>query len=201
MESTLKLFSYLFHPLFISVYAVLLYFIFGSATFDYPSIYVMVIQIVIITIFIPLTFYYLLLSVGQVDSIMISSVSQRRIPLIIHAILLMILLRKTVTLEVYPQLHFFFLGSLVSTCMALMLAFLSSKASLHMIGMAAITVFAVGISMHFHIRLIAVIVVLILCNGLVATSRLHMQAHTQKELLAGCIVGSVPQIVLLWFWL
>lgn len=201
MERTLRLFSYLFHPLFISVYAILLYFIYGGAYFNYGAFVVMTVQIVIITIFIPITFYYLLLSLGKVDSIMIAQTSQRRFPLIMHSILLVILLKRTVRLDEHPELHFFFLGCLVSTVTALVLVLLRIKASLHMIGISALAVFAISVSLHAHERLIAPIVVLLLCNGLVATSRLTMKAHSQMELLLGTGIGVIPQLMLLWFWL
>lgn len=201
MERVLRLFSYVFHPLFISVYAVLLYFIYGGYRFEYAELVVTTLQIVIITIFIPITFYYILLSLGKVDSIMLSQTSQRRIPLVIHSILLVILLKRTVPLEVYPELHFFFLGCLVSTCTALILALLRIKASLHMIGISALAIFAIAISLHAQERLIVPIVVLLLCNGLVATSRLVMKAHTHMELVLGTGIGIIPQLMLLYFWL
>lgn len=201
MERVLRLFSYVFHPLFIAVYAVLLYFIYGARTFEYADVYLLTLQLVIITILIPVTFYYLLLSLGKVDSIMLSQTAQRRMPLIIHAVLLMILLRRTVTLSDYPELHFYFLGCLVSTVTALLLVFLGIKASLHMIGISSLTVFAVAISLHGQERLIALVFVLLLCNGLVATSRLAMKAHSQTELALGTGIGIIPQLALLYFWL
>lgn len=201
MKKILPAFSYVFHPLFISVYAVLLFFLFGNHFFQYPDIYLVIIQIVIITIFIPVTFYYLLLSMGKVDSIMLAKRNQRIIPLIIHAILLYILIKKSITVENFPELHFFFLGSLMSTFLALVMIYFEQKVSLHMIGITALTVFTIGISLHFQVRLIFPIVSLILCNGFVASSRLEMKAHTPTELILGSLIGIIPQIGLFYFWL
>lgn len=201
MQKTLRFFSYIFHPLFISVYAALLYFIFGRDYLNYAEIYVTVIQIVIITILIPLTFYYLLLSLRRVDNIMLSEVRQRRIPLIVHCVLLIVLLKRSIPLAVYPELHFFFLASLVSTCAALILVFIGIKASLHMMGISALTIFVMALSLHAHTRLIALVAILLISNGLVATSRLVMKAHSQQELLLGTGLGMIPQLMLLYFWL
>lgn len=201
MKKILPAFSYILHPLFISVYAVLLFFLFGTHFFQYPDIYLVIIQIVIITIFIPVTFYYLLLSMGKVDSIMLAKRNQRIIPLIIHAILLYILIKKSITVEHFPELHFFFLGSLMSTFLALVMLYLEQKVSLHMIGITALTVFTIGISLHFQVRLILPIVLLILCNGFVATSRLDMKAHTPTELVLGSLIGIIPQAGLFYLWL
>jgi hypothetical protein len=38
-------------------------------------------------------------------------------------------------------------------------------------------------------------------NGIVASSRLVMKAHSDKELLVGFLSGVIPQIALLYFWL
>jgi len=197
----LRLFSYLFHPLFISVYAVLVFFIFGKNYFEYRQIYLIIIQIVIITIFIPITFYYLLLSLGKVDTIMLADKAHRRLPLLIHSVLLFILIQKSITTEHFPQLYYFFAGSLVSTLVALIMVFAGFKVSLHMIGITALTVFTIGISLHFHTRMISLIVPMVLINGFVASSRLEMKAHTVAELIWGICIGTIPQLGLLYFWL
>lgn len=201
MKKILPAFSYILHPLFISVYAVLLFFLFGTHFFQYPDIYLIIIQIVIITILIPVTFYYLLLSMGKVDSIMLAKRNQRIIPLIIHAVLLYVLIKKSITVENFPELHFFFLGSLMSTFLALVMIYFQQKVSLHMIGITALTVFTIGMSLHFQVRLIFPIVLLILCNGFVATSRLEMKAHTPTELVLGSLIGIIPQAGLFYLWL
>ena len=201
LNKILPSFSYILHPLFIPVYAVLLFFFFGEHSFRYPDVYLVIIQIVIITIFIPVTFYYLLLSMGKVDSVMLAKRNQRIIPLIIHAVLLYVLIKKSITTENFSELHFFFLGSLISTFVALIMIFLKQKVSLHMIGITALTVFTIGISLHFQVRLIFPIVPLLLCNGFVATSRLEMKAHTFTELILGSLIGILPQVGLFYFWL
>lgn len=201
MTRLLPSFSYIFHPLFISVYAVLLYFVFGKSYFDYEEIYLIIVQIIIVTIFIPVTVYYLLLSLGKVDSIMLATTAQRKIPLIIHAVLLYLLIRQSITAINCPELYFFFLGSLVSTLLALLLVYLKYKASLHMVGMFALTAFAIGISLRYEVRMVSTVMMLLFATGLVASSRLEMKAHTEKELLLGALAGMLPQLALYTFWL
>lgn len=201
LKKILPAFSYVFHPLFISVYAVMLFFFFGKHNYDYQEVYLVIIQIVIITIFIPLTVYYLLLSLGRVDSIMLAHKNQRRFPLLIHATLLLILIRKSITIDYFPILYFFFLSSFISTFLAFVFLFSKYKVSLHQLAIASLTIFVIGISLHYHVRMLWVIVPLIVCNGLVASSRLVMKAHTPTELILGGLIGSVPQIGLLYLWL
>ena len=201
LRKILPIFSYFFHPLFISVYAVLLFFFFGKHSYNYQEVYIVIIQIVIITIFIPVTIYYLLLSLGRVDSIMLADKNQRRLPLLFHSILLLVLIRKSITIDYFPVLYFFFLASLISTFWAFVFLFTKFKVSLHQLAIASLTVFAIGISLHYNVRMLWVIVPLLICNGFVASSRLVMKAHNITELILGGLIGSIPQLVLLYFWL
>src|SRR5690349_10527969 len=108
LKRILPIFSYIFHPLFISVYAVLIFFIFGTPYVMYPGVYLLLIQTAILTVFLPISFYYLLLSLKKVDSIMISEVKQRKTPLLIHTILIWILIKKSINIDFYPELYYFF---------------------------------------------------------------------------------------------
>lgn len=132
---------------------------------------------------------------------MLSEPSQRKIPLLIQAVLLVVLLTKSITVMVIPALYFFFLAALISTVAAFTLIFAVIKASLHMIGMSALTAFSIGLSIHNQNNALFLISFLIGMIGLVAASRLEMKAHTGKELVIGFLLGVIPQCVLWYFWL
>lgn len=70
-----------------------------------------------------------------------------------------------------------------------------------MIGMSALTVFIIGLSVHAEVNIINTVVFFVLMNGFVASSRLEMNAHTKKELAIGFVCGMLPQLLLLYFWL
>jgi hypothetical protein len=158
-------------------------------------------QIIIITIFIPISFFFLLKSIGKVDSIMVSETSQRKIPLSIQALLIIILISKGITIDKIPELFFFFLGGFISTLLILILLFLRFKASIHMIGISSLTAFIIALSFHNQINLIYLIAFLITVNGIVAASRLVMNAHSYKELVVVFLIGITSQVVLWQFWL
>lgn len=201
LKKTLPFFSYLFHPIFISVFASMFYFLTTTIYFIYETVYLYLIQVLLITIFIPLACFYLLTTLGKIDSIMIENVSQRKIPLFLQVILTLFLILKTFTATEIPELFYFFLGSIISSLLALILVFLKQKPSLHMIGISSLTVFCMGCCFHFHIYALSGLAGLILINGIVASSRLIMKAHTNQELLLGLIIGVVPQTFLMLFWL
>ena len=200
-KKILPFFSYVFHPIFIPVYAALYYFFLNDSYYSTPEKYIAVFQIVIITILLPILFFFVLRSVGQLDSIMISEISQRKIPLVMLCFLTILLVRKSITLDRFPELHFFFLGGLLSTVLALVLLFFRTKASLHLLAVSALTLFVIGLSIHNQSRNINWIAFLVFMIGVVASSRLEMQAHTTKELVIGFLLGSIPQLIFFYFWL
>lgn len=201
MKKILPLFSYVFHPIFIPVYATLFYLFSNNSYFFTQEKYFVLLQVLIITVLVPLLFFLLLRATGKIGSMMAPLLSERKIPLLIQSFLLIFLVRKSITLERYPELHFFLLGALLSTLIAMMLLFVRKKASLHMMGISALTVFVFGLSLHFQTQNIFAITFLTLMNGFVASSRLVMKAHTFKELIIGLFLGTIPQILLLYLWL
>ena len=201
MKKFLSIFSYVFHPMFISVYAVLLYFFLTDRYHSYQELFLIMVQIIILTILIPISIFYFLMTLGKADSIMIKQISQRKIPLFVNAILLYILITQSIRVEIIPELYYFFFGALASTILTFLLIFANLKASIHMVGISALTVFIIGFSLHTQSNHIYLVASFLLITGLVATSRLSMKAHDGKELIAGFLVGVLPQISLLYFWL
>lgn len=128
-------------------------------------------------------------------------ISERKIPMVIQCFLIIALVRNGITLERYPELHFFLLGGLVSTLIALLMLFANIKASIHMMGISALTLFVFGLSLHFKTPYTFSIAFLVATNGFVASSRLEMKAHTIKELIIGLLLGFIPQMLLLYLWL
>ena len=158
-------------------------------------------QIIIITFLLPISFFYLLRTFGKIDNVMLSDIAQRKIPLLLQIMLFTVLITKSITLERFPNLHYFFVGGLISTFAAFLLLYLKTKTSIHMIGISALTFFIIGTSIHNQTNSIYLISVCFFATGLIASSRLQMKAHSIKELLIGYTIGILPQVGLWIFWL
>ena len=201
MKKILPLFSYLFHPIFIPVFGTLFYLFFTPNYFETYQKYLLLLQVIIIFIFIPISFYHLLKTLGRVDNIMLSNIAQRKIPLLFQAFLIIIVIQKSITVDRIPELFFFLYGGLISTVLALLLLFVKRKAIIHMLGISSLTSFVIGLSIHTQVNFIYCIAFLVLMNGIVASSRLEMKAHTTIELIIGFLIGALPQVGLWFFWL
>jgi len=201
LKKILPFFSYLFHPIFIPILGTVFYILFGGNYYITEQYYLLLLQVIIITFFLPLSFFYLLKTFGKVDSIMLSELSQRKTPLLMQMILTAVLIQKSVTIERFSELYFFFLGGIASTFIAFALLFVKIKASIHMIAMSALSFFVIGLSMHNELNIIYSIASLFLITGIVASSRLVMKAHTIEELIIGYAAGMLPQILMWILWL
>ena len=194
-------FSYVFHPLFIPLMGTLIFLAISPIHYSEAQVLFLCLQVSLLTIFIPLAFYFWLKTVGKADSVMLQKVDQRRIPLFISCILLYLLAFKSITESILPELHYFILGGLLSNILTFLYLFMKVKASIHQMGIAALSCFVMGLSAHYQVDLTYGIAVLLLLNGLVASSRLAMQAHTYTELAIGFGIGAIPQLALWWVWL
>ena len=132
---------------------------------------------------------------------MVSDLSQRKLPLIFQAILLFILIKKGTTIDRLPELYLYFLSGLISTLLALGFLFFKTKASLHMLGIGSLLFFVIGLSIQEQENFLTSIALLTLLSGIIASSRLAMNAHNYKELTIGFIIGIIPQIGLWFIWL
>ncbi|MDG2432525.1 hypothetical protein [Flavobacterium sp.] len=201
MKKLLILVSYFFHPVFIPVFATLFYLFTKKTTFVFQEQLFILLQVFIVTLVVPILFFFLLKVTGKISSVMVPEISERKLPLVIQSFLIIILVKQSITLERYSELHFFMLGALMSTLIALILLFFKSKASLHMMGITGLTLFYFGLSIAYQIQNIVLFAILIFITGLVASSRLEMKAHTIKEILVGMLLGGGPQLLLMPLWL
>jgi hypothetical protein len=183
------------------MYGTLLYFLTSTFYYTIQQKYLVLLQIGVVTILIPIAFFYFLRSFDKADNVMVPDLTQRKIPLIFQGMILYLLLSNTIKESILPELHYFLLGGLISTILLFLLVFLKIKASIHLVGISSLTVFVGALSLHFEVNVIYSFAVLVLLNGLVATSRLELKAHTYKEILFGFFTGFLPQLILTYYWL
>lgn len=201
MKLFLKAASYIFHPLFIPLMGTVLYFVVTPRYLDMQIVRVNIFAIAIITIFIPFVMFFLLKNIGSVETIYLREVKERKFPLMIQCILLLLIIKMVFDPYDDPELYNFFIGLVFSTFSALVMVFFKFKVSLHQMGVAGILMFIVGLSAHFKINLLISISFFLFVNGWVASSRLENDSHTYPELGIGLVLGALPQLILFNNWL
>lgn len=194
-------FSYLFHPLFVPLYAVASFFALEVDFFTLGQKYLILLQVFILTVILPILFFLLLRSLGQIKSVMIPDASQRRWPLVFQMVLLLLLIQHSLTVDFSSILYHFFLGALISTAAALIFVFGKMKISLHALSMAAWLSFSICVVWQFGLWATLWLAALTLLTGLVLTARLILKAHSMTEIVLGFVAGALPQLLLWRFWL
>ncbi|HET8753614.1 MAG TPA: hypothetical protein VFM59_04565 [Salinimicrobium sp.] len=201
MKIVLRLASYIFHPLWMPFFASVLYFAITPRYFPPEVIKTKLVGIAIMLLFIPIVFYFLLRTLGIVKSYFLAEVKERKWPLLFYLFLLSVILKFVLDIYDYPELFYYFLGILVSTFVALFLVFFRIKISLHMLGLGALLMFIISLSLHFAMNLTFTLGFFLAITGLTATSRLDYKAHSYSELIFGFFAGFFPQLLMWQFWL
>jgi len=166
-----------------------------------PVMKAKIFSIVILTIILPILLFFLLKTINKVNSVYLKSTKERLIPLFINCIIIFLILIRVLTPSEIIELYYFFLGILCSTLTCFILAIFKIKASIHMIAASGFFMFAVALGMHYSININGTIALMMIILGAVATSRLHLKAHTNQELILGLFTGLTPQLILLNYWL
>ena len=201
MKGFFKAISYIFHPLFVPIAGTLMYFI---ITPKYSPLKLQsgnILPIFILTVIIPIICFLILKNLGVVHSVFLLSTKERKYPVLIQSILLLLIILKVIPNNYTIELHYFFLALFSASIAILLLLFLGFKSSMHLAGMGSLLMFMIALSVHFEINLTLAISAVILCTGILATSRLYLKAHTAPEVLIGLSIGLMSQLFTIKFWL
>jgi membrane-associated phospholipid phosphatase len=201
MSNFLKIAAYLFHPLWVPTFGVMLYFWITPRYITADVIWVRVLIVFTLTCMIPLLAFLMLRSMGYIKSLEAEEVKERRIPLLIQVFVFFAVVKIVFENYTFPELYYFFIAGIYSALTALLLVIFKVKASLHMMGVAALSMFLIALSIHFKINLLGLIALSFFAIGWVGSSRLYTEAHTPSELIMGFVIGFLPQLIMVNYWL
>lgn len=201
MDKILRSISFIFHPLLMPILGVIFYFSKSPRYIPIEVIYAKLVSLFILTVILPILLYFLLKTIGKVNSIYLKSTKERIIPLMLNFAVTLLIIKQILTPSQVIELYFFFVGILVSTLACFILAIFKFKASIHMIAVSGLLMFFIALSIHFSININGTLALMAIIVGAVASSRLHLKAHTYKELAVGFFLGFMPQLILVNYWL
>jgi len=201
MNYFLRFGAYVLHPLLMPLIGAFTYYIITPRFVDSEVIRAKLFAIAIITLLVPIVLFFLLKNLGKISSLELEDVRERKFPLMLQCLLLLLIIKLVFNPYDSPEMYFFFVGILFSSIAALILVLFKVKASLHQMGIAGVTLFVIALSVHFQVNMLFWIGLFILGNGWVASSRLHTNSHNYQELILGFFVGMIPQVLMLNFWL
>ena len=218
MTKTLaSIFSFVFHPLLILTYGLVILILldpyaFGTNDINNTGSKILIIRIFLSTFFIPFLSILMLYFLGMVRTLSLEDKMDRTGPYIITGIFYLWLFRNFWDSSLVPPLYStFMLGATI----ALFLAFLInifSKISIHTVGIAALISMMILAMMFtpynafivlipfigtFQISLMNLLLALILAAGLLGTCRFYLQNYEPNEVYGGYMVGFLSPFIAL----
>lgn len=200
MKTFLNLGSYLFHPLWLSTYAVCFYFYHVNFMFTYESILAKILAVVLLTVFIPIFFLILLKPLKIINSFHLKTVKQRRLPLLFFTTISAVIINYIFNPIHYKIPFYFFSAVFFCGLVCVILSFLNYKISLHATAISSFACFVICFSLYYQISNLWLVSLVVFAIGWVISSRLLMQAHKLHELMTGLSLGVVSQLIFLQFW-
>lgn len=197
MKHLAKIASYVFHPVFIPSMVTGCYYLFNASFFLPLERSIATGQAFLMTCVLPMCIYLFLKSLGLLrSSIMVDNVKERAAPIFLNVIIINILIFRVWENIANSSLKVFFIGYAISYSILFFSVLLKKKYSIHTANLCSIIPLFTNHSTTYFAHTVVILPVLLLLIGLVATSRLYLQAHTNKEIIMGAIIGFTPSFIL-----
>ena len=196
LKTAAKFFSYVFHPLIIPTLGMII--IFNSNSYVNFAIpfelkKAVVILVGLSTFVIPTLFTLFLQNRGYIKTIEMETTKERVIPYGFTVIFYFFTIYMMIKAPIPPIIFNFMIGALVSVILAFVVN-LKWKISAHMIGIGGLVGALIATSFLLNVNLISYITLSILIAGLVASSRLILNAHSPNQLIVGFLMGMICQV-------
>lgn len=193
-----KIISYLFHPLLLPTFGLFLIFNIDELNLWFSSSeqkYFLYALTFSATFLLPLLNALLLLRMKIISSLTMETRQERKIPYLVTAIFYFTESYFLLNAEVPVLVKALMFGATLLV-VSVLLVNLFWKISAHMVGIGGLCGMMIAVSYRIQINLHFVIILLFLIAGLVAYSRLRLNAHNPAQVYLGFLLGVLVQLIL-----
>lgn len=193
-----KIISYLFHPLLLPLFGLLLIFNVDELNLWFSSpqqkhfLYALTFTA---TFLLPLLNAFLLLKMKQISSLAMETRQERKIPYLASAVFYIAESYFLANTDVPLLVKALMFGATLLVVSVLLINFFW-KISAHMVAIGGLCGMMLAISYRLQINLHHLLVALFLIAGLVAFSRLKLSAHNPSQVYVGFLLGVSVQLIL-----
>ena len=189
-----KFISTILHPIVVPTIGVMLYFLIIPNNLRSNHKLTILGLIFVVTYLIPLVILIIFKKINIIKSYKTESIKERKLPVAIMITLFYLLgntLNKTSSLT---DLSLLFYATSFGLFIIYLLFNFNIKASIHLLSLGISIGFFMVLSSVYNQNLAILIIVLILLSGVLASARLHLEAHTNKEIYIGFFVGVLSNL-------
>ncbi|KGL58956.1 conserved hypothetical membrane protein [Polaribacter sp. Hel1_85] len=187
------------HPIVIPTIGVLLYFILIPNSFSSNQKFAVLGLIFVTTYIIPLVILILFKRLKLIKTFNAESIGERKIPIAMMIVLFYLLGN---TIREIPNLSdigmLFYATTLGLVFIYIFFAF-KIKTSIHLLSLGITAGFFLVLNSLYSQNLIIVVICAFILSGLLASARLHLKAHTQREVYLGFVFGFISPIIVFYF--
>ncbi|WP_422090197.1 hypothetical protein [Tenacibaculum ovolyticum] len=184
-----KFISTLLHPIVIPTIGIILYFILTPINLSRHQQYTILAVVFITTYIIPIFLLILLKNIGSIKSYQVHGIKERKIPMFFMMTLFYMLGKFFLETNAIRDLSYLFFGVVFGLGLVYILFMTKTKASLHLLSMGAATGYFLIFQQIHNVHTLPIVIIFLLLSGLLASSRLHLKAHTSKEVYIGFFIG------------
>jgi hypothetical protein len=194
-----RVISYVFHPLLMPTYILLLLlnlssFLSLALPFSYKMSMVGVVFLT--TVLFPLFLTWMLTRLRMISSVFMTSREERIYPILAISVFYYLTYYLLRGIHVSTIFSYFMLGATLLAVFALAINFFQ-KISLHMISIGSFTGLFLGLSINFAINLNMEIFAGILLAGIIGFARLKENSHQPAEIYSGFAMGVAVMTILM----
>jgi hypothetical protein len=191
-----KLISTILHPIVIPTIGVMLYFLLIPNSLLQNQKLTILSLVFGVSYIIPLLILIFLKKTRIIKSYQPKSIRERKIPIALMTIVFYLFGNSLSSIANLRDLGLLFYATSLSLFLSYILFYFKIKASIHLLSLGISVGFFMVLSIVYTQSFAIVIVIIILLAGLIASARLHLKAHTPKDIYVGFFIGTVTPFCL-----
>ncbi|MGD0710043.1 MAG: hypothetical protein ABR968_02595 [Bacteroidales bacterium] len=198
-----KIISYIFHPVFMPAYSLLLLFnlkSFFNFELEFKSKLILLGFVLITTVVFPLLIVLLMKRQGFIQSYQMETRQERRFPYLITAIFYFLAYNMFRQMHL-PDMYIFSMMGAAALLVIVIIVNLWWKISTHMVGMGGVFGLITGLSLKLGIDMTFIIAAIMLVSGIVGYARLRSGSHKPAEIYTGFLTGAVVMFAIFNYFL
>ena len=190
-----KLISVILHPVVVPTIGVLLFLALTPIIIRKERQYLLISIVFFSTYIVPIISLIILKFIGLIKSFQVESINERKVPLFLMLIIFFVLGRFLINIPDFRELGVLFYGTNLALVIIYFLFFFKIKTSLHIVSMSSMIGFFLFFGTDNSINIVPIAILLLLLTGLLASARLHLKAHTPKEIYIAFFLGITTQFL------
>ncbi|MDD7915068.1 hypothetical protein [Polaribacter ponticola] len=184
-----KVISTILHPIVLPTIGVMLYFLLIPNSFRSNQKFTLLSIVFICTYLIPLLVLFVFKKFKIIKNYQTESIKERKLPVAIMIIVFYVLGNTIYNIANLRDLSMLFHASSLGLFLIYLLFNLKIKASIHLLSFGISIGFFLILSYTYNQSMLLIIIVLLFLSGILASARLHLKAHNNKEIYLGFFIG------------